>query len=175
MGGFTNPIITRSTSQIREGNRNRSTRDSDSVPRWWSKINALIFTVSQLAKSQEALQMQVAKMRRRIVGGGGNMTGWHKPSSSLYEVDSTFSYDEGSVIHIQPTHALVTTGIRDAANPSGGLVKSKSGMWVAIRDVPPQTTVSGNPVWNLPQWPMPNLLNYDDPLNFWLFLGDICS
>jgi hypothetical protein len=97
---------------------------------------------------------------------------WHKPSNGKYEVDPTYEYSEGSVVHIQPTDALVTTGIRDAANPMGGLVTSCAGFWVATQTVPAKITVSGNDVWNLPQYPLPNATNIDDPLNFWLYLGE---
>ncbi len=82
------------------------------------------------------------------------------------------SFPAQQVIHIQKTHAIVTAGIRDAANPTGPVVMARAGLWVAAQSVPGQVTVSGNPVWNLPQWPMPNPANYDDLLNFWIFLGE---
>ena len=82
------------------------------------------------------------------------------------------SFQKQQVIHIQSTHAIVTTGIRDAANPSAPLVQSRPGFWAASQAVPAQGTVGGNPVWNLPQWPLPNPDNYDDTANFWLWLGD---
>ena len=106
-------------------------------------------------------------------GGSAGVSGWHKPLNKKYEVDPTYSYDEGSVIHIQSGNALVTTGIRDAANPTGPLVISKSGYWVSTQDVPPETTVSAHLVWNLPQFPMPVPGDIDDTTNFWIYLGDI--
>lgn len=101
----------------------------------------------------------------------GALAGWH--FESKIEVDPTRAYPAQSVIHIQPTHALVTTGIRDAANPSGGLVTSCAGFWVATQNVPPQTTSGGHDVWNLPQWPLPVSTDFDDPGNFWLYLGEM--
>ena len=104
-------------------------------------------------------------------GGGGNKF-WHRPLNGRYEVDPTFSYDKDSLIHIQATNALVTTGIRDAANPTGGLVSSCAGWWLANKDVPAQTTVSGNLVWNVPHYPIPTPTNFDDAANFWHYLGE---
>ena len=98
------------------------------------------------------------------------ISGWHKQST--YEVDPTIAYGDQVVIHIQPTHALVVTGIRDAANPTGGLVTSCAGFWVSTQPVPAKTTVSGNDVWNLPQFPLPVPTNIDDPANFWIYLGE---
>lgn len=109
----------------------------------------------------------------RSVKGGGGLKAWHKQYK--WEVDKTYNYSEQSTIHIQATDALVTTGIADKANPSGGLVQSCPGIWVATQAVPAAATISGTLCWNLPQWPMPNPLNYDDPLNFWIYLGEVPS
>lgn len=107
---------------------------------------------------------------RSTARGGASGDVWH--FEGKIEVDPNNTYPAQSVIHIQDTHDLVTTGIRDAANPSGGLVTSCPGYWVSTQSVPPKTTVDGNEVWNLPQYPEPNQSNKDDPLNFWLYLGE---
>lgn len=99
------------------------------------------------------------------------LLGWH--FENKIEADNTRGYPAQTVIHIQPTDALVTTGIRDAANPSGGLVTSCAGFWVSTQFVPSKTVVSGNDVWNLPQWPMPVPTNFDDPANYWIYLGEM--
>lgn len=98
-------------------------------------------------------------------------TGWH--FESTIEVDDTRRYPAQTVIHIQPTNALVTTGIRDAANPTGPLVTACAGYWVATQAVPAKKSVSGNDVWNLPQYPYPVPTNMDDPANFWIYLGEM--
>jgi hypothetical protein len=159
----------------------RSHRDSDDARSQWKRHNQI---AKQVKSAMEALDQQarlLEKMRRRILGGAGGATGgWHKPTNSLYEADPTYSYDEGSVIHIQATDALVTTGIRDASNliadPSGATgspITSCAGFWVATQDVPAKTNVGGNDFWNLPQFPLPVPTNIDDPTNFWIYLGDI--
>jgi len=99
------------------------------------------------------------------------ISGWH--FESKIEADNTKNYPAQTVIHIQPTDALVTTGIRDAANPSGPLVKSCAGYWVSTQAVAAKKTVGGNDVWNLPQYPYPNAANMDDPANFWIYLGEM--
>lgn len=84
------------------------------------------------------------------------------------EADPSLDYPAQTVINIQATDSLVTVGIRDAANPSGPLIKSFPGLWVSRQQVPAKTIISGNEVWNLPQLPLPSPLNYDDPANFWI-------
>jgi len=100
---------------------------------------------------------------------GGSLSGFRWAAKR--EVDPTATYSVDEEIHIQATHSLVTTGIRDAAAPELGLVKSRPGRWRCLRNCPAKTTVDGNEVWNLPQWPMPEPENYDDPNNYWLLLS----
>ena len=109
-------------------------------------------------------------LRAKIQPAGG-VTGWH--FESKIEVDQTKSYPEQTVIHVQASSALVTTGITDLANPTGGLVTSCPGLWVSTQAVPAAAMVSGTLCWNLPQFPMPVPTNYDDPTNFWIYLGEI--
>jgi hypothetical protein len=104
---------------------------------------------------------------------GSNQKGWYFGNKIELPTAPYPSFNAQQVIHIQPTHDIVVTGIHDAANPTGAIVKSCAGLWVATQNVPPQTTASGHPVWNLPQYPYPNPLNLDDPLNFWYYLGEM--
>ena len=151
----------------------RSPRDADDVRQAWKRAAKQQDQIRGNQQSVENLTRLVEKIRRRILGGSvAGAVGWHRPSNRKYEVDPTFNYDESSVIHIQPTDSLVTAGIRDAANPTGALVQSCAGYWVATQDVPAKTTVSGNDVWNLPQYPLPVPTDIDDPTNFWIYLGE---
>lgn len=110
----------------------------------------------------------------KVSGGrGGGGVAWH--FGTKIEVDNTQTYPSQTVIHIQSTDALVTTGIRDAANPTGGLVTSCAGFWVSTQTVPAKTQVDGNDVWNLPQYPYPEPTDMDDPTNFWIYLGEVVS
>lgn len=102
---------------------------------------------------------------------GNGISGWH--FEKTIEVDPTKTYPAQTVIHVQPTHAIVTTGIRDAANPTGDVIHSKPGFYISTQAVSPKKTVSGHDVWNLPQFPLPTPDNLDDKTNFWIFFGDI--
>ena len=152
-----------------------SPRDNDATGRQYRKNMTIGQQVQANSNAIKLIQDYIGRQRRRIVGGGSaaGTSGWHKPLNGKYEVDPTYGYDEGSVIHIQSGNALVTTGIRDAAAPTGPLVISKSGFWVSTQAVPPQATVSAHLVWNLPQFPLPVPTNLDDATNFWIYLGDI--
>jgi hypothetical protein len=106
------------------------------------------------------------------LGGVSNAKqGWH--FSSKIEADETQSYPAQTVIHIQSTHALVTTGYPLPSAPSGAVVKAKPGIWVSLRAVPAKTLAGAVNVYDVPQWPLPVATNLDDETNFWLYLGDI--
>ena len=151
-----------------------SPRESDSVLRQGKRANETNGQLDSALKAVNNALRAMEKTRRRILGGAPQgVSGWHKPRNGKYEVDATFAYDGGTVIHIQPTSSLVTTGIRDAANPTGPLITSCAGFWVATQYVPSKTTVSGNDVWNLPQFPLPVATDLDDSSNYWLYLGEM--
>lgn len=88
------------------------------------------------------------------------------------EIVSGRAYSKGERVHVQPDHLLVTTGIRDRAVPTGPLVQSRAGWYIAMQDVPAKSTVSGNDVWDLPQFPFPVPTNMDDKKNFWEWMPD---
>jgi hypothetical protein len=89
--------------------------------------------------------------------------GWHY--ANKFEIDTTQSYDKSSVVHIQATDSLVTTGLTDLV--AGTTKKAAAGWWVAMQDVP-AASIGG---YNVPQSPMPMPTNMDDPTNFWMPLG----
>ena len=169
------PTITAQTVLVlpkaHESSSLRSPRDSDDVRRQWSRANAANQQSQSNTQAVAALSRKVEGLRRRMLGGVPTVTGWH--FEDKIEVDPTLNYPAQSVIHIQATHTLVVNGIRDAANPVDP-IKSSSGWWVSTQDVTAKHTVSGNEVWNLPQYPLPVPTDLDDPSNFWIFLGDIC-
>ena len=113
----------------------------------------------------------IGDMNFELKATGGSGTGGIHFDTKI-EVDNTVNYTRGTWIHIQSTNSLVTTGIRDVANPTGPLVKSRQGDWVSTQAVPAKTTNgSGQDIWNLPQWPMPDPSNHDNPVNYWKFIG----
>lgn len=171
------PTVSTSTrpplQYFHESSKLRSGRDSDDSKKQWIRNRQIASTLESQTQAVNQALRRMEAARRRILGGIGGVTqGWH--FEDKIEVDNTISYPAQSVIHIQATNDLVVTGIRDAANPSGGLVQSQSGFWVSTQDVPAKTTVSGNDVWNLPQYPYPEPLDLDDESNFWIYLGEIC-
>jgi hypothetical protein len=97
--------------------------------------------------------------------------GWH--FESKIELDPTVSYPAQSVVHIQSTSTLVTTGYPKPSAPAGAVVKAKPGIWVSIRSIPAKALVGAVNVYDVPQWPLPVATNLDDETNFWLYLGDI--
>jgi hypothetical protein len=106
-------------------------------------------------------------------GGGGSGSGWFWSDPVELPAAPYPAYSKGAVIHIQSGHGIVTTGIRDAANPAGPLRKSPgSVMAIAIRDVPAETVAGGNPVWNLPKFPMGDSGDWDAAANFWAIIPD---
>ena len=156
----------RSKNINKDGNGNGS--ESDFINRIIEHLRELQFYDSQTIKVEQTTRG--TRFHAKIPPAGG-VTGWH--FESKIEVDQTKSYPEQTVIHVQASSALVTTGITDLANPTGGLVTSCPGLWVSTQAVPAAAMVSGTLCWNLPQFPMPVPTNYDDPTNFWIYLGEI--
>lgn len=156
-----------------EGSKFRPGTDKDDVRSLWKDVKQLSAQLTAMGHTSQAQSRNFERMRRRILGGSGSpvQTGWAWASPIELPVAPYPAYPEGNIINIQATHAIVTTGIRDAADPTGPLIKSKAGLWVAMQDVPAQSTVSGNAVYNLPQFPLPTPDDYDDDTNFWYFLG----
>jgi hypothetical protein len=146
-------------------------RSGQSLVRGWETTNrhagAGQHTNSEVVASQLLFGGPPKRLLRQPVGGG-----WFFGATIELPAAPYPKIGGQRVIHLQSSHALVTTGIRDAAHPTGALVTSRPGLWIALQQVPAQVTVSGNPVWNLPQWPLPTPANYDDATNFWLWLGE---
>lgn len=135
----------------------------------WRKLNALRNAKVVGESGEEVGEFLFADANTMLILKAP--TAWH--FDDKIEVEKGKSYPAQTVIHIQPEHELVTTGMRDAASPSSDPVKSCAGFWVSTQSVPSKTTSGGNEVWNVPQWPLPEPTNYDDKKNFWLYLGDV--
>lgn len=172
-GPFNNPIPRTGSPHFREASGQRSPRDSDALGRAHLKHEQHTFNGVALGHAVRQIQSQLQRLRMRGSGGQSGISGFHKPSNGKYEADPTVFYDAQTWVYISPTSSLVVTGIRDASNPSGPLIKSCAGWWLALQDVNPKTVVSGNDVWNLPQSPLPSVTApiMDQPLNFWEYMG----
>ena len=71
---FQNPITSIPPPHFSEGSAQRSLRDSSANNRQWTKNRVINQNQEHLAKAVESLSIQVEKIRRRIVGGGGSTT-----------------------------------------------------------------------------------------------------
>jgi hypothetical protein len=130
----------------------------------------------QLILAVRNLEDMFDKLRRRVIGGAAQQTGGWRFHSPIELPDPPYPAFDNSfnwIIHIQPNHPIVTSGIMDAGNPTGYAVYSVPGFWVSLQAVPAQQNINGIPAWNLPQLPLPNPDNLDDPKNFWMFFPDI--
>jgi hypothetical protein len=160
-------------AKFAEGSALASSRDDRNNSLLWKKVRTAANQQHASVGQVQKVSREVAKLRRRIVGGGSGPSGWFFGTKIELPAAPYPSFAAQQVIHIQATNGIVSTGIRDAANPSGPVLTSCPGLWVATQSVPGQSTVGGNPVWNLPQYPMPVPTNYDDPTNFWIYLGEL--
>jgi len=142
---------------------------SDFLRRLRQRLTELQFYDSQTIEWEQTLRGTRAHVRNPQIGG---TSGWFFGSNiELAAAQPYPAYQAQQVINIQPSADIVVNGIVDLANPTGPAITSCPGFWVATQPVPAQTTVSGVPCWNLPQFPYPNPNNLDDPLNFWIYLG----
>lgn len=133
----------------------RSYRDRDDGSRQWERIRQLAADNHNLRQAVTRLNQQFRMSRRRILGGGTTATGW--TFQSPRELDPTASVAAQVVVYISPNNPLVTSGLYDIV--SGETITAIAGLWVAVQDVPAQTTitVSGSSVtaYNMPQLPYP--------------------
>jgi hypothetical protein len=153
---FTSPLPLKKVAHIREASSQRSLRDSDAVPKQWKRVNESAAAINGAQNNLESLTMQVAKMRRRILGGGSSPSGlhWQEPYK---ELDPTVAVAKDTFVEISPNSPLVLTGIFDLV--TGELKKAKPGTWQALQDVPTQVVdPAGLPAgtyYNMPQLPYP--------------------
>lgn len=123
------------------------------------------FGAREMVTARDAIENR----RARMLLGGASGWNWGTPNIELPDpVNGPMpGYGKGTVIHIQSTNSIVTTGMLDLG--SGNLTQSVAGLWVTTQAVPAQAEDSSS--WNVPQLPMPDAGNYDDTTNFWVFLA----
>ena len=178
MPSFPNPISQRVQSNVRESSSQRSIRDSDSGPKMWIKLSLLIKNVGNLSSSVASLQIQVAKIKRRVVGGGGGVSGWFwTDGKKLYGDPTANSYTKNQIVKILESDAIVTTGIVCAGSATA--VKATPGKWVCLKNVPTlsATEPTGNNPAYIPAIPaVSGSLDPDNAGNYWEFLtpSSIC-
>jgi len=97
------------------------------------------------------------------IGGGGK--GWYWPSGEeVY--DETKTYSRQQVVFVQPTHALVTTGIDNG----GTTVFAVAGLWVC-------TQATDGTTATMPTWPLPDATDPGNAANYWWLISasQVCT
>jgi hypothetical protein len=88
-------------------------------------------------------------------GGSNSSSVWAQISSGLNwqkphkELDPTVAVAAGTFVYISPANPLVTTGLTDLVLNTP--MTAMPGIWMALKNVPAQTTVSGTVEYNMPQ------------------------
>lgn len=154
---FNAPLPRAVQPRFHESSHLRSVRDGDANAKMWQKNRTLGSTIRSVAQATEQNTRQVAKLRRRILGGGGGGAGWDWMYPDHKELDTAYGYDAGKFVYISPLNTLVTTGLTDIV--SNTLVQSCEGLWQANRDIPP---ISGGK-FNVPVFPYPTGMGVSAP------------
>ena len=84
MPNFGNPITQRPIRHIGESSAQRSPRDADSVSQQWKSTNTSAFGVYQVQSAVKSIQLELARLKRRIVGGGAGGGGGGTPDGGVW-------------------------------------------------------------------------------------------
>jgi len=119
------------------------------------------FGAREMISARDAIENR----RPRMLLGGAPGWNWGNPIE-LPDPESgpMPGFAKGTVIHIQGTNSIVTTGMTDLGSNTN--VQSQAGLWVSTQAVPAQASDSNS--WNVPQSPLPVPDDYDSPSNFWV-------
>ena len=149
-------------------------RGNDGWSDWLRKVRQRLLELQFYDSQTIAWEQTTRGVRAHVKNPGfGAIPGWFFGQKIELPTAPYPTFQQQQLIHIQSTHDIVINGIFDLANPTGPKVTSCAGLWVATQFVPAQTSVSGVQCWNLPQYPMPVPADYDNPTNFWIYLGDM--
>ena len=123
----------REITNVRESSSQRSIRDSDSGPKMWIKLSLLIKNVGNLSKSVASLQMQVAKIKRRVIGGGGGAL-----SGMIFrgEYSTDLSYNPQDVVVIRSgpnAGSYVCILANGVGGPQSPIIPDTNGLyWISL-------------------------------------------
>jgi hypothetical protein len=144
MGQFNQSIPLLQRPKFSEGTALSSKRDDRNNSFLWKKGELNTGQIDSFGLALQKLSREVAKMRRRIVGGGTMDSGWDWQYPDHKELDPTLWYSAGKWAYISALNPLVVTGMKDLV--SNATVTSCQGIWLAMQDVP---AASGGK-WNVP-------------------------
>lgn len=176
---FNNPRNERKMPRFHEGSQLRSVRDDDNNSKQWQKNQTTTKQGGGHDQAINVLQGQVARLRRRIVGGAAvTEEKWQEPK----EIDTDRDVSKGTWVYISPGNDIVTTGMTDPL--AGSNTKAIPGIWEARQNVSSSTGVDD---YNVPQFPYPSAtgdptgttpnikgdLDSDDV--FWILICPVCA
>lgn len=128
------PLPRANQSLIHEGSGLRSVRDADRVSNWWKKNNGTANNLDGIYRSLFKLQIDLGRLRRRIVGGGG--TSSTSGVDFKGEYDPTASYKAKVIVIFTPDGGSPGTYISNqpvsGISPDIGLPN-----WTAFPNSPP--------------------------------------
>lgn len=163
------PISSSSYPSSHESSALRPARDSDSPMTLWKKQNK---SNAQSYSDQQAVQnlaREVAKLRRRILGGSGGASTETWPPV-VY--DKSKSWAVGAWVWVKPSDAAVIDGAIDA--DTGLTVYATSGHWRCRKAASPTTIdVGGAPTtaYHMPILPYPNADDATASNVYWVFIS----
>ena len=181
MSGFNQSIPLLKRPKFSEGTALSSKRDDRNNSFLWKKGELNDGQIYSVLLALQKLSREVAKQRRRIVGGGEAAAGWPWMYPDHIEGDSSQSYSAGYCMYLSALNPLVTTGMTDLV--SGANATACQGVWLAMQNIP----AAASSKWNVPQWPYPVSFgasapsgtplkgDLDNPGLYWYYLGDITS
>ena len=129
---FNAPLPRAKQPGFHEGSALRSVRDSDVNAKMWQKNRDIGKCLNSVAQATEQNSKQIAKLLRRVVGGGGG----NRISLQviLYGDPTTQGYEEGIFYKILDSDDIVTTGIVCAGSATP--VKATAGKYLCLKSVP---------------------------------------
>jgi hypothetical protein len=150
----------------------RSVRDSDANAKLWQKNRDIGKSLNSIAQATEQNTRQIAKLRRRMIGGGGNS---FSLQCKLYGNPTTQGYTAGIFYKLLDTDFAVTDGYVCAGSSTP--VKATAGKWLCLKDVPALKNDGSDLPNYLPTLPAASgSLDPDNALNYWEFFtpSQIC-
>ena len=147
------PIPLLQRPKFSEGTALSSKRDYRNNSFLWKKGELNTWQIDSFGLALQKLSREVAKMRRRIVGGNGQGGGWHWQVP--FELDPTVDVPgpDGNgtmtAVYISKLNPLAVVGMTDIV--SNATVVSCQGIWLANQAVP--ATAASK--YNVPVFPYP--------------------
>jgi hypothetical protein len=118
--------------------------DSDFINRVLGRLNELQFYSSGTVKVEQLTRGTRFRIKPSF---GGSITGLQFQQPYI-ELDPTIAISQWTIVNVSPNNPIATTGIVDLV--SNVLTVAPTGYWVAVADIPAQTST---PKYNVPVMP----------------------